>query len=144
MQVGGGLSLAILSFQQVSYLSPTWYTSCSHYFQLWKQNREKGKRGKTKRKRKEKVTAKEEEEQSEIEEKSSTKGNLSSILGFVMKLLCKIYMVDVYILFERLCICGWIVDEQLLGFWTWFVEFDHDYGVLVVEKNVYQGFDVIW
>ena len=53
-------------------------------------------------------------------------------------------MVDVYILFEGLWICGWIVDDQLLGFWTWFVVINHDYGVLVVEKNVYQGFDVIW
>ena len=50
----------------------------------------------------------------------------------------------VYILFEGLFWCGWIVNEHLLGFWTWFVEIDHDYGVLVVEKNVYQGFDVIW
>ena len=53
-------------------------------------------------------------------------------------------MVDVYILFEGLFWCGWIVDEQLLGFWTYFVVIDDDYGVLVVEKNVCQGFDMFW
>ena len=64
------------------------------------------KREKTKRKWKKKYTAKEEEEQSDLKNKSSTKGNISSILGFVMILLCKNYVVDVYILFEGLWICG--------------------------------------
>ena len=57
------------------------------------------KRDKIREKEEEKYTAKEEEELEEIEEQIITKGNLSSILGFVMNLLCKIYMVDVYILF---------------------------------------------
>ena len=61
-----------------------------------------------------------------------------------MILLCKKLCVDVYILYEGLYICGWIDDEHWLGFWTWFVVINHDYGVLDVEKNVYQGFDVNW
>ena len=64
------------------------------------------KREKIREKEEERYTAKEEEELEEIKEQIITKGKLSSILGFVMILLCKIIVVDVYILLEGLWICG--------------------------------------
>ena len=109
-----------------------------------KQNRKKEKREKIREKEVEEVDGKGGRRRKWNWRTNHHQGNLSLILGFVMNWLCKIYMVDVYILFKGVNWCGWIIHEWLLGFWTCFVEIDDDYGVLVVEKNVYQGFDMFW
>ena len=65
-QVGGVLTIEIQTFN-ILLLKPTWTQAGPIIFSFEKQNREKGKRGKTKWKRKENLTAKEEEKESEIE-----------------------------------------------------------------------------